>query len=115
MSVYQSDNFKGRVTFAAGVISSGGRTSRSFDTCFEMNDGAAVAAALVRRARARPDTKLAANLFRYVCEKSATESHDKLAGADLETVAAELREAAESRWRETLAAQDARNATAVAA
>ena len=94
MSVYQSDNFKGRVTFAAGVISSGGRTSRSFDTCFEMYDGAAVAAALVRRARAQPDTKLAANLFRYVCEKSATESHDKLAGADLEKAAADMRAAA---------------------
>ena len=49
-SVYNANDFQYRVDFAANVISRMGRTTRNFDTCFEMYDGQAVAAALMRRA-----------------------------------------------------------------
>lgn len=58
--------FSRRVTAAAAYIGGGRRTSRAFDSCFEMHDGDAVAVALMRRAEARPGTKLAANLWRYL-------------------------------------------------
>lgn len=61
---YTPDAFAYRVNFAARVICSGARTTRSFDTCFEMADGDAVAVALYRRARTNP--KLRANLYKYL-------------------------------------------------
>lgn len=64
MSVYRSDNFKGRVDLAAAYISGNRKTSRTFDTCFEMYDGRVVAAALYRRALKNP--KLAQNMPRYL-------------------------------------------------
>ena len=60
------ENFAGRVNLAALVISKGGRTSRSFDNCFENYDGDAVATALYRRAQKAPDGDLARNLWRYL-------------------------------------------------
>lgn len=86
------DDFAGRVAFAARVISSGDRTSRRFDGCFEMYDGDMVAAALVRRAQARPGTKLAANLFRYLDRESVTAAAQRLSGKDLEAEARVARE-----------------------
>jgi precorrin-6B methylase 2 len=77
--VYEPEAFQDRVAFAAAVISKGGNTTRRFDTCFEMNDGAEVVAVLVRRARAKPAGKLAANLFRYINEASAIESYNATA------------------------------------
>lgn len=68
MSVYTSDAFAERVNFAARVIASRGTATRSFDTCFEMWDGDAVGVALYRRARG--NTKLRANLFRYCARDS---------------------------------------------
>jgi hypothetical protein len=65
-AVYQSDNFDGRVNLAANYISQGRNTSRTFDSCFEMGDGSAVALALVARARAKPDGRLSQNLWRYL-------------------------------------------------
>jgi hypothetical protein len=87
--VYEPDNFAGRVAYAAAVISRGGRTSRTFDTCFEMYDGEAVAVALLRRAERSP--KIAANLFRYVCEKSTTEAAARLVGKNMTEHARRLR------------------------
>lgn len=58
--------FRARVEKAAAWIGSGRRSARAFDACFEMWDGDAVAAALLERAQRRPDTKLAANLWRYL-------------------------------------------------
>lgn len=66
MSVYDPENFAGRVNLAAAYISQGRNVScnRTFDTCFEMYDGDVVAAAVYRRAEKNP--KLAANLPRYL-------------------------------------------------
>ena len=59
-------DFDRRVNFAASRISSGHRTTRAFDSCFEMNDGEAVALALYLRAQRQPHTKLAQNISRYI-------------------------------------------------
>jgi hypothetical protein len=63
-------DFDQRVDFAARRISSGDRMTRAFDDCFEMDDGEAVALALLLRTQARPTTKLAANLWRYLSRDS---------------------------------------------
>lgn len=70
MSVYDPANFKGRVDLAAAYISKSRRTNRTFDTCFEMGDADAVVMALVRRATARPQGRLAHNLSRYIAQTS---------------------------------------------
>lgn len=48
-SVYEETNFSGRVNYAAQCFMRQIRSSRHFDTCFEMYDGTAVVTALVRR------------------------------------------------------------------
>lgn len=63
-SVYDPENFAGRVNLAASYITKGYNTTRYFDTCFEMYDGDIVAVALYRRAEKNP--KLAAALPRYL-------------------------------------------------
>jgi hypothetical protein len=63
-SVYDSDNYAGRVNYAATVISRNGGRTRHFDTCFEMHDGDMVALALWRRAQSNP--KLAERIPRYL-------------------------------------------------
>lgn len=74
MSVYDLDNFAGRVNLAAAYISQGRDVScnRTFDTCFEMYDGDVVAAALYRRAE--KNQKLAANLPRYISQNLREET-----------------------------------------
>lgn len=55
MSVYDRENFAGRVNYAADCFSRQRAIgTRHFDTCFEMADGDAVVTALVRRARKNP-------------------------------------------------------------
>jgi len=61
--------FLQRVNMAAAYISGGRRASRAFSSCFEMWDGDAVGAALLRRAEKRPASKLAANLWRYLARE----------------------------------------------
>lgn len=56
--------FSYRVNFAAAHISRGANSTRSFDNCFEMWDGDAVAVALYRRAR--KNAKLRKNLWNYI-------------------------------------------------
>lgn len=63
-SVYDNDNFAGRVNYAATVISRRGGHTRHFDTCFEMYDGMEVAVAVYRRSLRNP--KLAANIWTYL-------------------------------------------------
>ena len=75
--VYDPDAFAYRVTFAAAVIARGGETTRRFDATGEMNDGEAVTAALVRRAKANPGGNLARNLFRYIGEEQALEHYEE--------------------------------------
>lgn len=69
-SLNSPENYAGRVSAAALVISTGGRTSRSFDNCFENYDGDAVAVALYRRAQKNPEGNLAQNLWRYLSRDS---------------------------------------------
>jgi len=106
-SVYDFENFAGRVQFAAAVIARRGATSRSFDTCCEMYDGEAVIAALVRRAKKRPNGSLAKNLYHYIDQKSAEAAYQKTIGMDLTAHAAQLRASAQreaDRNRQTSAA-----------
>ena len=63
-SVYDNDNFAGRVNYAATVISRRGGHTRHFDTCFEMDDASEVAVAVYRRSLRNP--KLAANIWTYL-------------------------------------------------
>jgi len=79
MNVYNPLAFHDRVNFAAGYISRGRPTNRVFDTCLEMSDGDEVATALFRRAQARPHTKLAQNLWRYLCRESVESTAARLA------------------------------------
>lgn len=104
-SVYDADNFAGRVNLAALYISEGRDSSRSFDTCFEMDDGEAVGLALHRRAQKNPDGALARNLSRYLrpehlAENAARNAHR----VNLAAWARELREDADrarkARWAE---------------
>ena len=93
MSVYQPDNFAGRVNHAVRVMLAGQRTNRTFDTCFEMYDGAAVAVAIARRAEKNP--RLQAAIPRYLCPHALADSVARMANRKcLATVARELREAA---------------------
>jgi hypothetical protein len=95
------ENFAGRVNFAAFIIMQGRPTSRSFDNCFENNDGDAVAAALVRRART--NERLAVNLFRYISEGTATEAAKRLEGQKLATAARAMRAASKAKFDAWLA------------
>lgn len=91
-SINTDDNFKGRVAYAASVISSGRRTSRAFDNCFEHHDGDEVLAIIFRRAE--KNLKLADNLAKYFDVTIAQEHVDKLAGIstrDMPAHAAETR------------------------
>mgnify|MGYP001159347238 FL=1 len=53
-SVYDKDNFIGRVNYAAQCFIRKTSATRHADTCFEMFDGDAVVTALVRRAQHNP-------------------------------------------------------------
>ncbi len=99
--VYEKDAFHYRVEFAASVIARGGNTTRNFDTCFEMHDGDSVSAALVRRAKANPNSSLAQNLFRYITKESAEAAYEAtkhLTRAELVKHAADERERAEKAF-----------------
>jgi tRNA-dihydrouridine synthase len=116
----QDDAFQYRVDFAASVISSGERTTRNFDNCFEMYDGDAVAVAVYRRAMHNP--KLRRNIWRYITRESVVKkawASRRKSRADLKTWAAELRaeanrkrEEENARW---MAEQEAVRARATAA
>ena len=85
------NGFRARVAFAAKVISSGRRTTRTFDSCFENHDGDAVALALFRRAQRRPNTKLCANLWRYLSQTMVTDlAYSETDREDLESWSRDL-------------------------
>ncbi|WP_279483519.1 hypothetical protein [Aureimonas sp. SK2] len=91
-SVYDADNYAGRVNYAATVITRQGGTTRHFDTCFEMWDGSEVAVALYRRSLRNP--RLAANLWRYIGQSSTMAAVERLRDVPtrgLAAVAAETR------------------------
>lgn len=72
------ENFRGRVDYAAKVITYGGTPTRAFDNCFENYDGDEVTAAVLRRAR--KNNRLAANLHRYLDMAVAEAAAERLAG-----------------------------------
>lgn len=93
MSVYDSENFAGRVALAASYISAERDSNRTFDTCFEMDDGDAVALALYRRTLKRPDTALARNIWKYLSRESVERVAIKYASeTNLADLAARIRE-----------------------
>jgi hypothetical protein len=93
-----SDDFTGRVNYAARVIANGRQTSRTFDSCFENYDGNAVAAALMRRAE--KNERLRTNLPRYISLELATQNFEEYRGKDLKEVSRLLRLA--GRWESHL-------------
>lgn len=110
-SVYDPENFAGRVSLAAFYISQRRESSRAFDTCFEMYDGDAVAVALFRRAQKNPRSDLAGFLECYLnltdTEKLATENaHRK----NLTAWARELRAEGERALAAMFAELEARSA-----
>jgi hypothetical protein len=97
-------NFAGRVAYAASVIANGRPTSRAFDNCFENYDGDEVSAILVRRAA--KNSKLAANIWRYLNQEFVTERIARFANVptrQIPLLAAESRREAEIRFRERIA------------
>ena len=95
--IHEPDGFWDRVSFACAVVAHIARTTRQFDSCFEMHDGDAVAAAMVRRAKARPDGPLARNLFPRSLGPRALASYEAtkhLSRKQLENYAADLRKEA---------------------
>lgn len=102
-SVYDPENFAGRVNLAAFYMIQGREPTRAFDTCFEMYDGDAVGVALYRRMKASKDSGLAWGLPRYLnlpdIEKLAADNaHRK----NLAAWARELRAEGERTTREML-------------
>jgi hypothetical protein len=95
-SVYDAENFAGRVNYAATVISRGGRCTRHFDTCCEMYDSDAVVVALYRRSLKNP--ALAANMWRYLNRESVLDAVERFRGVRNLTAAA-ARERAENHAR----------------
>ena len=75
-SVYRTDNFAGRVNYAATVISRKGGHTRHFDTCFEMDDATEVAVAVYRRSLKNP--KLAANIWNYIARETVMRDVEEL-------------------------------------
>lgn len=90
----RSEDFAGRVNYAAAVISNGRSTSRAFDNCFENHDGDEVCAVLVRRAENNP--RLAANIWRYLSRDSVMAAAERLKDVPTRQMAAH---AAETRAR----------------
>lgn len=97
-NIYNPDNFAGRVEFAAKYISSGAETNRRFDGCFEMNDGDAVALAILQRVMKRPNTKLAANIWQYLSRESVEPLAIKYAGVDPAVLSKQLRNVADREF-----------------
>lgn len=88
--------FMTRLDMAASHIASGRDTNRTFDGHFENDDGDILVVALARRARKRPNGKLAVNLDRYLCgesTKSALARYAHVADKDLPATAERLRAA----------------------
>lgn len=109
--VNDPDAFAYRVDFAARVIADGRAPSRTFDSCFENHDGDAVAVALARRAHARPDGRLARNMWCYLSRDSVAAARRRYADAPAVTLtawAADLRAEARAAFARALEAQAAR-------
>lgn len=92
--------FAYRVNLAAAVISRGGLATRSFDNCFEMWDGDAVAVAIYRRAQRNP--KLRKHIWTYLGRGTvvtAAFAHRRIPTCKLGELSAKLIAEAEARNR----------------
>jgi hypothetical protein len=103
MKVYNPAAFRYRVEYAARNLVKGTTDSRQFDTCFEMNDGDAVTAAIVKRALKNPKLKTAlrrhfdaATLTPEGIPKSMMQHYQRFHGQDLDQVAQALRNTQET-------------------
>lgn len=83
-----SENFAGRVNYAAQVITNRRNTSRSFDNCFENYDGDVVVAALVRRAE--KNVRLRENLPIYLGVESLAKMEAKFRGKNLKEASRQM-------------------------
>jgi hypothetical protein len=90
------DDFRGRVNYAAQVISYGRRPTRAFDNCFENYDGDEVATVILRRAK--NNARLAANLHRYLSLASIEAAAERLADVSIRRL---LEVARQTRARRT--------------
>jgi hypothetical protein len=111
--VYDPEAFGHRVNYAAQCFMRNTH-SRAFDTCFEMNDGAAVVTALVRRAQNNPKLHAAiasqwSGVFPTEWLETAAK-HAAIPTPALPALAHELRTEGERRFNQFLAEQDERQA-----
>ena len=102
-NVYDPAAFRYRVQYAASSIVKGSTDSREFETCFEMNDGDAVAAALASRALKNPKLKTAiARLYDFDqltpegIPQSMMKHYQRFHGQNLDHVAQALRDTQET-------------------
>jgi hypothetical protein len=115
-SPYDPNAFASRVNLACAYISAGRRNTRTFDTCFEMHDGDAVAVAVYRRSRRNP--ALCANLYRYLDRGTlvrAAWQNRRRSTRSLPAWAAELRRKSEETFAAMMAKQAAEKAARQAA
>lgn len=86
-SVRDAENFSGRVNLLARVIATGGRTTRTTDSCCEMYDGDEVCVAVYRRSL--KNESIARNIWRYLSRDTVMEAAERLSG--VANLAAEAR------------------------
>lgn len=91
-SVYDPDNFIGRVNMAAGCIAKQRESTRAFDTCFEMNDGDAVVLALYRIVKKNPTSQLARHIWKYLIKDTAEMLDARYPTENLVELAKKMRE-----------------------
>lgn len=86
--------FKTRLDMAASHIASGRDTNRTFDGHFENDDGDVLVVALARRARKKPNGRLAINLERYLFRENIRDAlarYASVADKDLPALAERIR------------------------
>lgn len=108
--INEENNYAGRVNYAATVIARRGTATRTFDGCFENQDGDEVAVALFRRAQANPGGPLARNIFTYLSEHTVSEAAERYADIptrDLKHKAAESRAKARAEFEAFMASRAA--------
>jgi len=107
-SVYDEENYAGRVNYAATVIARKGRHTRHFDTTCEMDDGDFVVVAVYRRSLSNPN--IAKNIFDYFNKKitlDLAEKYKDVLTSKLKDLALEARQAADARRKQEAAASKA--------
>lgn len=106
-SVYNPDNFLGRVNYAQACLLNKRTGTRPFDTCFEMGDGKAVVTSLVRRSnknelpkKAITDNLGANSIFPYDWLETA-ENYKDVKSHGIKKLAEELRTKSASQVPDT--------------